>query len=140
MKPVCIRQRNVALNIVTQNHQNIGVMRGETTSLGQWSERCARSSLAMSTRERGTCNLRIRGSRITSGNTGRKSVIIVIPSTGDRLPPPEGIIAPPPERRGQSVGSNGLLLCPLSHVASLCSSSLSQGTYYRRPYKAMPIY
>ena len=140
MKPVCIRQRNVALNIVTQNRQNIGVMRGEMTSLGQWSERCARSSLAMSTRERDTCNLRKRGSRIMSGNTGRKSVIIVILSTGDRLPPPEGIIAPPPERRGQSVGSNGLFLCPLSHVASLCSSALSQVTYYRRPYKAMPIY
>ena len=122
MKLVCIRQRNVALNIVTQSRQNTGVMRGEMTSPGQWSERCARSSLAMSTRERGTCNLRRRGSCITSGNTGRKSVIIVILSTGGRLPPPGGIIAPPPERRGQSVGSNGLRLCALSLMLLLSAA------------------
>lgn len=136
MKLGCIPLRNVALNIVTRSNQNTAVTRGEMTRPGQLSERCARSSLAMSTRERGTCNLRRRGTRITSGNTGRKSVIIVILSTGGRPPPPGGIIAPPPERRGQSVGNNGLLLCVLSHVASLCSSSLSQGT---RPCKAMPM-
>jgi len=136
MKLGCIPPRNVALNIVTRSNQNTAVTRGEMTRLGQLSERCARSSLAMNTRERGMCNLRRRGTRITSGTTGRKSVIIVILSTGEHPPPPGGIIAPPPERRGQSVGNNGLLLCALSHVASLCSSLLSQST---RPCKAMPM-